>query len=183
MDRLKKRLIELVREVALYKGEFILTSGKKSNYYLDVKKLCLHPEGLYLVTNLLRSIMGDIRPFPNAVGGPVIGADPIVGALVYSSYDLKRQLMGFLVRKGDRTHGMMHKIEGLENIPKGSGVVLLEDVLTTGASLIPVVDEVLSINLKILGVMCVIDREEGGRLLIERRNIPFYPLLTIKDVA
>jgi len=141
--RLKRRLIEIVRDIAYYTGEFTLSSGKKSSFYLDVKKLSLHPEGLFLITSLFRSILHTLRPYPDGVGGPVIGADPIVGALVYSSYGSGSPLAGFLVRSGPREHGRLRKIEGLENFPKEGHVVVLEDVVTTGGSLLGAVDEAL----------------------------------------
>lgn len=180
--RLKRRLTEIVRDTAYYTGEFTLSSGKKSSFYLDVKKLSLHPEGLFLITSLFRSILHTLRPYPDGVGGPVIGADPIVGALVYSSYGSGSPLAGFLVRSGPREHGRLRKIEGLENLPKEGHVVVLEDVVTTGGSLLGAVDEALENQLRVLAAFCVIDRSEGGREALEKRGIPFYSLMTIEEV-
>jgi orotate phosphoribosyltransferase len=180
--RLKYRLVELVRDIAYYTGEFTLSSGKKSPFYLDVKKVSLHPEGLFLITSLFRLLLNGISPYPDGVGGPVIGSDPIVGALVYASYGSGGQLHGFLVRSAPREHGRLIKIEGIESLPKEASVVVLEDVVTTGGSLIHAIEATHENELRVLAAFCVVDRQEGGREAIEKLGIPLYALMTIEEV-
>lgn len=181
-SRHKGRLIDLVRDMAYYTGDFTLSSGKKSSFYLDIKKVSLHSEGLFLITSLFRSLLHGIAPYPDGIGGPVIGADPIVGALVYTSYGSGRPLSGFLVRRALREHGRGMKIEGIEGLPKEASVVVLEDVVTTGGSLLNAMGAAEENDLRVLAAFCVVDRQEGGREAIEKRGIPLYALMTIEEV-
>jgi len=132
IKELKSRLLALIKIEALRKGKFILSSGKISNYYLNGRVITLSSEGAYLVAQIiLDSIKGkDIE----AIGGPTLGADPIVGAIACLSYINKLSLKTFIVRKSAKGHGMGRQIEG-PTLRKDSRVILVDDVATTGNSL------------------------------------------------
>jgi orotate phosphoribosyltransferase len=173
----RQRLIELFRQHALKFGEFTLASGKKSNYYLDGRLITLHAEGLRLIAaGVLEALEGiDFA----AVGGMSIGADPIVGGVLTVAAERGRPLLGFLVRKAAKEHGTKRAVEG--PVQPGSKVVIVDDVITTGGSSLQAIDHVQEIGCKVVGVVGVCDRLQGGAEAFAARGIPFRSLLTIRD--
>lgn len=171
-----------MRELALEvkpEGEFFtLKSGKQSPYYLDCRNLHLTPKGLHAVVMALHAkLMG--MEF-DAVGGPSIGADPIIGGLVFIAGMMPRaKYKGFLVRSAGKDHGKGGRIVG--PLKQGDRCVVIEDVTTTGGSALDACDEVEAFGAKVVHVFSVIDRLAGGAEAFAARNIPFTPLLTIKD--
>lgn len=151
---LKEELKSLLLETGAFKtGEFILSSGKKSNFYIDCRKVTLHPQGAKLIGKIVLEKIKGMKV--NAVGGLTLGADPIVGAVVTLS-----DIPGFIVRKKEKEHGTKQKIEGL--IEPGWNVVIVEDVATTGASALQAIEAVESVGAKVVKVIAVVDREEGA---------------------
>ncbi len=160
-DEMKRRLARLLLEKSYREGDFTLTSGKKSEYYFDGKQTALHPEGAWLIGHLFNSLLADIEPLV-AVGGMTLGADPLVCATSVVSYASPRPLAAFIVRKTPKGHGTNEYIEGLANLPKGAPVAMLEDVVTTGGSLLTACERVKDAGFVIKAVCTVLDREEGG---------------------
>ncbi|RME68991.1 MAG: orotate phosphoribosyltransferase [Nitrospirae bacterium] len=182
MNNLKQRLIELIRQRAfLYseKEEFVLASGKRSKYYFNLKKVLYNPEALYIVGKLGYEKIQSLGLRPTHVGGLTLGADPVALAIARYSYDAGEPIEAFVVRKEPKGHGSMSQIEGY--IEKGAKVVIVEDVLTTGGSAMKAIDVALSAELEVLGLLAVLDRQEGGRENIQARGIPVHCLLTIRD--
>lgn len=173
----KERLIELFRERALKFGDFTLASGKKATYYLDGKQVTLHSEGL---AQVCAGFLQLISAFDcDAVGGMSIGADPIVGGILTLAAGENRSLDGFLVRKEAKGHGTQKYIEG--PVKTDAKVVIVEDVVTTGGSSLKAVERVEEYGCKVVAVLGIVDRMEGGKAAFEERNLSFQTLLTIQD--
>ena len=157
---LKRSLLRLLEREALKKGRFVLSSGKTSNYYLDGRVITLTPEGAYLVASIiLNYIKGkDI----DAIGGPTLGADPIVGAIACLSHINKIPIKTFIVRKQAKVHGMQRQIEG-PRLKKNSKVILVDDVATTGKSLIEAKQALDKIGIRTVKAVVIVDRKEGAK--------------------
>jgi orotate phosphoribosyltransferase len=167
------RLRELLLQHSLLRGEFTLASGQRSNVYFDSKRTTLLPEGGYLAA---AEVLGTLRHHAiraDAVGGPTLGADPIVCPVsVLSHIDGGRPLRAFLVRREAKDHGTGGRIEGL--LEPRSRVVILDDVITTGGSTRLAIDAVEAAGHEVVAVVCLVDREQGGARALARW--PFYPI-------
>ena len=158
---MKKRLAELLLEKSYREGEFLLTSGRKSDYYFDCKPTALYPEGAYVLGQLFCDMLEGLDVA--GVGGMTLGADPLVCAVTVVSFVRGRPLPGFIVRKESKGHGTNQYLEGLGNFRPGDKVAMLEDVVTTGGTLLKACDRVRQAGLDIATVLAVLDRQEGGR--------------------
>jgi orotate phosphoribosyltransferase len=174
----KQALIALFRQKALKFGQFTLASGKKATYDLDGKQVTLDPAGARLVAEGMLDLLA-AGPMPAAVGGMSIGADPITAAVVTMSAVRNTPLLGFMVRKESKGHGTNKFIEG--PVAPGQTAVIVEDVVTTGGSSLAAIERAEGFGLKIVGVMAVIDRMEGGAQAFAQRGYPLSSLLTIRD--
>jgi orotate phosphoribosyltransferase len=174
----KQALIEFVRQKALKFGQFTLASGRKATYYLDGKQVTLDSAGAKLVAEGLLDLLGQ-STMPTAVGGMSIGADPITAAVITMSGVRGLPLLGFMVRKEPKGHGTNKYIEGPVN--PGDTAVIVEDVVTTGGSSLQAIERAEAFGLKILGVLAIIDRTEGGAEAFRERGYHFASLLSIRD--
>jgi orotate phosphoribosyltransferase len=181
---MKKRLIELVLERTFKftdKPTFKLASGKKSSYYFNCKPTTLNPEGMYLIGHLLYDMIRQQKRWkPKGIGGLTLGADPLSNAIAYTSYLKSDPLESFVVRKEPKKHGTMLWVEG--NVNDGDKVVITEDVITTGGSTMKAIGRARKCGLKVLGVVVLIDRQEGGREAIESFGVPVSTLLTKEEI-
>jgi len=152
---LKEQLKALLFKTGAVKtGEFVLSSGKKSSFYIDCRKVTLHPEGAKLIGQI---ILDKIKGLPvKAVGGLTLGADPIIGAVITLG-----DIPGFIVRKQAKEHGTKQRIEGL--LEPGWPVVIVEDVATTGGSALEAIKAAEAAGAKVIKVISVVDREEGAQ--------------------
>lgn len=175
----KQSLIDLVRVKALKFGDFTLASGRKAKYYLDGKQVTLDGEGARMVGEGLLDLILASGTAVDAVGGMSIGADPITAAVVTMSAVRGAPLRGFMVRKESKGHGTNQYIEG--PVQSGETVVIVEDVVTTGGSSLMAIDRVEAFGLKVVGVLAIIDRMEGGAEAFAARGYPFQSLLSIRD--
>lgn len=178
---MKNRLIELIIDKAFRYSEepaFKLVSGRMSNYYFNCKAVTLHPEGMYLIGNLIFDIIKalDVK----GIGGLTLGADPIACAVAYTSYLKEKPMEAFVVRKTAKSHGTMQWIEG--NITKGERVVIVDDVITTGKSTIEAISRTRETGLEIVKVIALIDRQEGGREAIESMGYKLDSIVTREEV-
>lgn len=173
----RPQLIKLFHERALRFGDFTLASGKKSTYYLDGKQISLHSAGLRLVSEGLLDLLEGVDF--NALGGMSIGADPIVGGVLTVAAARGRRLDGFLVRKEPKGHGTKKYIEG--PVESGTNVVVIDDVVTTGGSSLEACDRIEEFGCRVVCVVGIVDRKEGGAANFAARGIPFRSLLTIED--
>lgn len=178
---MKKRLIELILEKSFKYSEepvFKLVSGRMSNYYFNCKAVTLHPEGMYLIGNLIYEIIKDSGA--KAIGGLTLGADPVAYAVSYTSYLKGKPVETFVVRKSAKSHGTMQWIEG--NVKEGDRVVIVDDVITTGKSTIEAISRAKEAGLEIAKVIALIDRQEGGRENIEAAGCKVDSLILRDEV-
>ncbi len=210
-------LLDLIATLSFKLGDFTLASGQKSDYYIDCRTTTLHAEGGRLAGLVLYDLIRDHMPHAVAVGGLTMGADPLVSntasASAWALADYNEILAlsaslelddpsfsdpdpgpaptlihGFLVRKAEKTHGTGRRIEGF--LHPGAPVVIVDDVCTTGGSTITAIEATRDAGMIVAGVLCLVDREQGGRLNIERvlaeipsdHDIPFHSIYTAADV-
>lgn len=180
VQELKKKLLLLLRKEALKKGRFVLSSGRISNYYLDGRIITLTPEGAYLVASIILEFIKnkDIQ----AVGGPTLGADPIVGAIAVLSHLRKIPLKTFIVRKATKGHGMQQRIEG-PRLAKGNRVVLVDDVATTGKSLIEAKETLEKIGVITKKAIVIVDRNEGARENLAKWRLKLESIFRVEDLG
>jgi orotate phosphoribosyltransferase len=177
----KDRLLEILKDLSYEEGNFVLASGKKSTYYIDAKETTLNPEGMYLVGNIMYTMVREISGI-DAVGGVSIGGDPLVCAVVLSAYSKKDNLAGFLIRKEPKGHGTNRWVEGGKNLTKGMGVIILEDVVTTGGSSLKAIEATEKEGYIVKGIVAIIDRLEGGKNTIESKGYIFKSIFNLKDL-
>jgi orotate phosphoribosyltransferase len=178
---MKKQLIKLILEKAFkYNKEpvFRLVSGRMSNYYFNCKAVTLHPEGMYLIGNIIFDMLLDIDV--KGIGGLTLGADPIADAVAYTSYLRKKPVEAFVVRKTAKAHGTMQWIEG--NIIEGDKVVVVDDVITTGKSTIEAITRAKEGGLEVVKVIALVDRQEGGKENIEALGHKVETVVTREEV-
>jgi orotate phosphoribosyltransferase len=174
------RLAELIKRKSLRHGTFVLASGRTSNYYIDGKLTSMDPEG---ATAIAEAILKEIEGLPvDAVGGMDMGATPIVGAFAAASYRAGRPLPTFVVRKEVKAHGTMKEIEG--PIPAApSKVVLIDDVVTSGGSILKAINAVRNAGHEVLLAIAILDRNAGAAEAMERQGIRYQPLVTLEDIG
>ena len=188
IEKEKARLLELIRENALKLGTHQLSSGKKSDYYIDGKMVTLHSEGISLIARIIFNMIQDLEV--DAIGGMTMGADPIAAAVAYESFkqgfDTQatqpkgQPIDAFIVRKEIKKHGTQKFIEG--PLQKNSRVVIVDDVVTTGNSLVNSIQRVQGEGCKVVAVIALVDRMEGAREAVESQNCQFSPIFTRDDV-
>ncbi len=171
-----RRIKKIAYEVgAFLTGDFTLTSGKKSNYYIDGKRITLSPEGAYLVG---KAIFDELRGNEvDAVGGVATGAYPMVTAVGLISHLEGKPIPIFIVREVVKEHGTIRRIEG--NLKEGAKVVILEDVLTTGGSVMKAIETVAAANCRVEKVIVLVDRDEGGSEMLRKAGYNFAALLRV----
>ena len=170
-ERLKQIILERSYERRLVK----LASGRESDFYFDGKQTTLHSEGGYLTGKLFYEAIRDVEGV-QAVGGITLGADPIATATSIAAFLAGQKLHAFIIRKEPKGHGTGQWLEGRKNLPPGTRVVIVEDVVTTGGSSMKAVRRAEEEGLTVLGIVTLVDREEGGRENIEAEG---YWLRTI----
>jgi orotate phosphoribosyltransferase len=178
LNELKAQLLSLLNKEALKRGEFILSSGKKSNYYLDGRVITLTPEGAYLVASIILELFRGKGI--DAIGGPTLGADPIVGAIGALSYIKTIPVKTFIVRKAAKEHGTQRQVEG-PALPKGSKVILVDDVATTGKALIEAKQALDKIGITADKAVVIVDRCEGAKENLAKEGLSLESIFTIKD--
>src|SRR5438445_721845 len=167
MSPARQELLRLLAAKSFRLGEFKLSSGASSDYYVDCRTTTLDAKGSRLTGQVFLEEIRARGWRPKAIGGLTMGADPIVAAVAVTSGELH----GFLVRKAEKEHGTGQRIEGFQE--KGARVVIVDDVCTTGASTIQAIEAAREFGFQIVGVMCLVDREEaGGRSNVEKAAAP-----------
>lgn len=175
---LKQELLKLIQDKAVIHGERKLTSGKISQYYIDGKQVTLDPQGLFLAAKVILHIAQAAGA--DAVGGPTLGADPIAAAVSVLSSQSGKPLKAFIVRKEAKAHGMQKMIEGPALAP-GDKVIMLEDVITTGGSVLKAIQEVEKLGAKVIKTICLVDRNEGAGEVLASYN--YSPLFTLRELG
>lgn len=177
----RRRLLELLTERSYARRKVVLSSGRESDFYIDCKKTVLTAEGHWLVGKLMYQAARERFPEAVGVGGLTMGADPLASAVSLVSFLGAVPLQAFLVRKEPKGHGTGQWVEGLSSLPQGAKVVVLEDVITTGASTIKAIERARAEGLVPVGAITLVDRQEGGREPIEATGVPVFSLFTRGD--
>jgi orotate phosphoribosyltransferase len=173
----RARLRAILLERSIRFGDFTLSSGAKSRYYADVRRTSLHPEGALLIAQLLDPVLREYGVA--SIGGLTLGADPIVGATIAWTQLQGRGLVGFLVRKEQKAHGMGHRIEG--PFDPALPVAIVDDVITKGGSAMTAYLAAKEAGADVRVVACVVDRNEGGGEEFAKLGVPFKPLFRIDE--
>lgn len=207
----RQTLLHLLATLSFRLGDFTLASGQKSDYYIDCRTTTLHAEGGRLAGLLLYDLIKEHIPNALAVGGLTMGADPLVSNIASASawaaadfaeiLELAEQLdldeadplreaehskphliNGFLVRKSEKNHGTGRRLEGF--VQQSAPIVIVDDVCTTGGSTVTAMEAAREAGMIIAGVLCLVDREQGGRAAIEAAaaGAPFFSLFTADDI-
>jgi orotate phosphoribosyltransferase len=173
------RLLELLRSRAFQEREVVLSSGRTSNFYIDCKQVSLDPEGAALIGELFHAVIDEVAPEAVAVGGLTLGADPLATATSVMSWQAGRPRAAFIVRKEPKGHGTNQWIESTQ-LPAGAAVVILEDVITTGAATLKAIERARLAGLKVVHALGLVDRLEGGGEAVTRET-PLTTLFTRRD--
>jgi len=168
-----ERLKELVEKEALLRGNFTFVSGIKSQYYIDGRMVTLSPKGAYLVGKMVFDLIVNLGV--DAVGGPTLGADPIVTSVVLTSYHMGSPIYGFIVRGEIKDHGTQKQIEG--HLKKGWQVAMVDDVMTTGGSILRAIQAVEEKGCQVVKIVTLLDRLQGGSEELRKRGYNFEALL------
>lgn len=178
---LRQRLRDLLCERSLTRGDFVLASGRRSTFYIDARRTTMSGEGLALIGALSLERFAARGWAPQAVGGLTLGADPVAYAIAAAARTRGLALDAFTVRKQPKTHGTGKRIEGC--FQPGAPVVIVEDVITTGHSTQDAIVAVESQGGRVLGVLAVVDREDGGRAALERAGYAVEVLLSASELG
>jgi orotate phosphoribosyltransferase len=197
MSTPREQLLQMLAEKSFRLGEFKLSSGGTSDYYIDCRATTLSGEGARLVARVFYDEIYNSGLKPVAVGGLTLGADPIVTAVAMLSAQRNQgraadrpgaigehfELDAFIVRKAEKTHGMQQRIEGFHK--KGAKVFIVDDVCTTGGSTVEAIQVSREFGFEVVGILCLVEREEsGGRANIEKAapGVPFVAVFNSDDV-
>jgi len=176
------RLLTLLAERSARRGHFTLASGRQSSLYIDARLTTMSPEGLALIGPLSLEIMRAHEWLADSVGGLTLGADPISYAISYASTATEFPVRAFTVRKEAKSHGTGKLIEG--PFQPGDRVVIIEDVITTGGSAARAVEAVRAAGGRPVGVLALVDREEGGReALVASTGLPVVSIVRASEIV
>lgn len=178
ISTLRSALLDLVCTAAYKEGDFTLSSGKKSDYYINGKQVTLHEQGGLMVARLLLDMLpvGTI-----GVGGLTLGADPMVSAVSIAGAYENKPVTPLIIRKEAKGHGTRAYIEG-PTLPEESPIVILEDVVTTGASALKAVERLRDAGYVVNDILALVDRQQGGRELYDQEGLNFRAIFTIDEI-
>jgi orotate phosphoribosyltransferase len=180
LQQLKQELLALLKKEAFKKGKFVLSSGKRSNYYLDGRVITLTPRGAYLVASIILELIQGKKI--DAIGGPTLGADPIVGAIAVLSHINQSPIKTFIVRKGVKEHGMQRQIEG-PALKDRETVILVDDVATTGQALIEAKEALEKKGVIARQAIVIVDRCEGAKENLAKAGLELESIFKIEDLG
>ncbi|OLP18002.1 orotate phosphoribosyltransferase [Leptolyngbya sp. 'hensonii'] len=175
---LRQKLLDLFCQVAYREGDFVLSSGQPSSYYINGKQVTLHPQGAVAVGRILLPLLTSDTV---AVAGLTLGADPIVTAVSVVAAYAGRSITALIVRKEAKGHGTQAFIEG-PTLPPASPVVVLEDVVTTGQSALKAVDRLRQAGYRVNQIIALVDRQQGGAELYQQMGLDFQTVYSITEI-
>lgn len=175
----REELRQIIIRDAYFKEKITLSSGKESDYYIDARRVTLGAHGAYLCARLILDVIGDDNI--DAIGGPTLGADPMIGAISVLSLQAGRPMNTFIIRKTPKAHGKQQQIEG-PLLAKGSQVVLIDDVATTGKAFIQSIDVLTKAGVQIHQAICIVDRGEGARQAVSKKGCELVSLFDISEI-
>jgi orotate phosphoribosyltransferase len=171
-------LIDAINRLAVVRGEVTLSSGKKADYYVDLRRVTLDGAAAPVVGRVMRELVADWEF--EAVGGLTLGADPVATAMLHAADAGGERLDAFVVRKAEKAHGLQRRIEGSE--VKGRRVLAVEDTSTTGGSVMTAVDALREAGAEVVGVAVIVDRDTGARERIEAAGLPYRFAIGVTDL-
>ncbi|HEX2250957.1 MAG TPA: orotate phosphoribosyltransferase [Gemmatimonadales bacterium] len=174
-------LRRLLRERSIQRGDFVLASGRRSSYYIDCRRTTMSAEGMVLIGRMGWNAINRAGWRPACVGGLTLGADPVAYAIAAASFGSEHPIDAFSVRKEPKSHGTGRLIEG--NFQSGDSVVVVEDVITSGESASRASLVLEEAGGKVLGILAVVDREEGGRRSLEALGRIVITLTTVSELG
>lgn len=177
----REQLKRMLAVRSLRRGDFKLASGLTSNIYVDAKLTTLHGLAMPLVGRLFLDKIRQNQWTPQAIGGLILGADPIVTAVAHQSVEAGAPIDAFLVRKDAKKHGLQKFIEGVNN-PEGLRVVVVDDVCTTGGSTVEAIEKARSAGMTVLGGICLVDREEGAEARLTALGCAFDRVFKLSEL-
>ena len=177
----RARLKEILIAHSVLRGDFVLASGKRSNIYVDCRLTTLRAEAMPLIGRLMLDLFRNRGWRPEAVGGMTMGADPVACAIARESQEMGDAVNAFVVRKAGKGHGGKRFIEGIASL-QGVRCVVLDDVCTTGGSTLRAIERVRTAGMKILGVCCMVDRQQGAGEAITALDYEFDALFTMREL-
>ncbi len=182
MDNIKEwkdKLKQIIKRDAYFKEKITLSSGKTSDYYIDARRVTLNAEGAYLCAKIIFEMVKNEKI--HALGGPTMGADPLVGAIAFLSYQEKKPINTFIVRKIPKAHGKQQQIEGPLLPPQGR-VILVDDVATTGQAFVQSIDVLKKIDVVVPKAICIVDRAEGGKEALAKLGCELISIFNISEI-
>ena len=174
----RRVLWDLIRRLSLRRGHFVLSSGATSDYYLDLRLTTTHPDGAALAGQWLAQEAR--RLGVSRVGGPTLGADPIVGAVAAVTSSSETPVSGFMVRSQQKAHGAKRQIEG--HLAQGDRVIVFDDVVTTAGSLVRAIEAVREAGAEVAGAWCLVDREGGGREALRTAGVELTAVFQVGEI-
>ena len=180
MSELKDRLAQYINDLAVQRGEFTLTSGKKASFYIDLRQVSLDHRVAPLIGDLMLEVVSEF-PEVELVGGLTMGADPIASAIMHRAVVAGRELDAFVVRKEPKGHGMGKQVEGPD--VSGRRVIVVEDTSTTGGSPLKAIEAVEKAGGIVVAVAVVVDRYTGAKQIIEEAGYPYRAALGLADLG
>ena len=176
----RERLVALLLERSFRVGDFVLSSGARSRFYIDCRTTTTHAEGQAVVGRLGLAAVREAGLRPDAIGGLTMGADPLAYAIAHASWIAGDPVNAFTVRKEPKAHGTGKRVEGC--FAAGMRVVVMEDVVTTGGSALRAIEAVEAEGGEVIAVLSLVDREEGGREAIETRGYPVHAIVGVGEL-
>ena len=176
----RQKLIALVKDEAVFHGDFTLASGKQATYYVDMRRLTMDHRAAPAIGRIVRQLITDF-PTVTAVGGLTLGADPIANAVMHASAESDAPLDAFVVRKEPKDHGRGRQIEGAE--VEGKDVVVVEDTSTTGQSALKAVEVLRAAGANVVAVAVVVDRKTGAQAAIEAEGLQWRSAIDLDDLG
>ncbi len=179
MEQDRQKLLELIIQKAYFREKIILSSGKESDYYIDARHVTLDAKGAYLCARMIIDSVGNDTI--DAIGGPTLGADPMIGAVSVLRLQSGKPINTFIIRKAPKAHGKQQQVEG-PLLAEGSQVVLIDDVATTGKAFIQSLDVLEPMNIKVSKAICLVDRGEGAKEALAERGCELVSVFDIGEI-
>ncbi|MBF0479629.1 MAG: orotate phosphoribosyltransferase [Candidatus Omnitrophica bacterium] len=179
IEQQRKRLLEIITKDAYFREKIILSSGKESDFYIDARLVTLNAEGVYLIASIMLDMVKNDGI--TAIGGPTLGADPMVGALGVLSFQAGHPVKTFIIRKEAKKHGKQKQIEG-PVLTAQDHIILIDDVATTGKAFLQSLDVFDQMGFKAKKAICIVDRNEGAREALAARGCELLKIFDINEI-
>ena len=174
----KEKLLSILKKEAFFREKITLSSGKQSDYYIDARRVTLSAQGAYLCAKVILDAVKDDQY--EAIGGPTLGADPLVGAIAVISYQANKPKKTFIIRKAPKAHGKQQQIEG-PFLSDGARVVLIDDVATTGKAFLESLEVLKKTNIKAVRAVCIVDRGEGAKEALAKEGCDLVSIFKVEE--